>query len=100
MQAALQAVAGRPRVAATAAEARARPAGTAGDSAGRGASTGSAGAYSRQPHPEASMAASAGAAGASWFTGGDLLALVLVAGTLALVTAATVRLSGMGARHE
>jgi hypothetical protein len=46
------------------------------------------------------MAASVSAAGSSWFTGDDLLALVLVAGVLALVAVATMRLSGMGAHHE
>jgi hypothetical protein len=45
------------------------------------------------------MVASVSAAG-SWFTGGDLLALVLVAGVLALVAVATMRLSGMDAHHE
>jgi len=74
--------------------------GGGGDSAGRGASAGSTGAYSGQSHPEASMAASVSAAGSSWFTGDDLLALVLVAGVLALVAVATMRLSGMGAHHE
>jgi hypothetical protein len=33
-------------------------------------------------------------AGASWFTGGEELALVLAAGVLALVAVATVRLAG------
>ena len=61
---------------------------------------GALGAYSSQSHPEASVvAASASAAGSSWFTGGDLLALVLAAGVLTLVAVATVRLSGMGAHH-
>jgi hypothetical protein len=72
-------------------------------STGRGASAGSAGAYgsrSHTEHTEASMAASVSSAGSSWFTGGDLLALVLVAGVLALVAVATMRLSGMGAHHE
>ncbi len=65
-----------------------------------GASPGSTGAHSSSSHlGVASMAASV-SAGASWFTGGDLLALVLAAGVLALVTAATVRLSGIGAHHE
>ncbi len=71
-----------------------------GASAGHGASAGSTGAYSSQTRPEASLAASVSAGGPSWFTGGDLLALVLIAGVLALVGAATVRLSGMGAHHE
>ncbi len=71
-----------------------------GVAAGRRASAGSAGAYSSQSHPEASVAASVSAAGSSWFTGGDLLALVLAAGVLTLVAVATVRLSGMGAHHE
>jgi hypothetical protein len=48
---------------------------------------------------EASVAASVNA-GVGWFTGGDLLALMLVAGVLALVVVATVRLSGTGAHHE
>jgi hypothetical protein len=39
-------------------------------------------------------------AGASWFTGGDLLALVLAAGVLALVAVATLRLAGTGAHHD
>jgi hypothetical protein len=67
------------------------------DSASGGPSTGSTGASSPS-HPEASEAASV-SAGASWFTGGDLLALALAAGVLALVVVATVRLSGMGAHH-
>ncbi len=74
--------------------------GGGGAAASRGTSAGSAGAYSSQTHPEASIAASVSAGGSSWFTGGDLLALVLVAGVLALVAVATVRLSGMDARHE
>jgi hypothetical protein len=67
------------------------------DSASGGPSTGSTGAASPS-HPQASEAASV-SAGASWFTGGDLLALALAAGVLALVAVATVRLSGMGAHH-
>ncbi len=73
--------------------------GSRGVSAGGGASARSTGAYASRSHPEAAMAASVSAAGSSWFTGGDLLALVLVAGALALVTAASVRLSGVGADH-
>jgi hypothetical protein len=66
----------------------------------RGASAGSAGAYSSQSRPDASTATSVSAAGTSpWFSGGDLLALVLAAGVLTLVAVATVRLSGMGAHH-
>jgi hypothetical protein len=60
---------------------------------------GSAGAYPSSPHPGAPLAASV-SAGASWFTGGDLLALMLVAGVLALVSVATLRLSGTGVHHE
>jgi hypothetical protein len=78
----------------------ARRYGGEGAAAGRGTSAGSAGTYSSQTHPEASMTASVSAGGSSWFSGGDLLALVLVAGVLALVAVATVRLSGMGAHHE
>jgi hypothetical protein len=74
--------------------------GGGGASTGRGASAGSTGAYSSQSHPDASLAASVSAAGWSWFTGGDLLALALVAGVLALIAVATVRLSGMDTRHE
>jgi hypothetical protein len=74
--------------------------GGGGASTGRGASAGSTDAYSNQSHREASMAASVSAAGSSWFTGGDLLALGLAAGVLALVAIATVRLSGMSAHHE
>ena len=76
-----------------------RRGGGGGSAKGRGASAGSNGAYSSQSHPEASTAASVSAAGSSWFTGGDLLALVLAGGVLALVAVATVRLSGMGAHH-
>ncbi len=65
---------------------------------GRGSSVGSTGASS-PPRQGASAVASVGA-GASWFTGGDLLALVLAAGVLALVTGATLRLSGTGAHHD
>ncbi len=68
-------------------------------SASGGESAGSRGARQIPPHATASVAASV-SAGASWFTGGDLLALVLAAGVLALVAVATVRLSGMGAHHE
>ena len=78
----------------------ARRHGGGGTAAGRGTSAGSAGAYSSRTRPEASVAASVSLGGSSWFTGGDLLALVLVAGVLALVAVATVRLSGMGAHHE
>jgi hypothetical protein len=74
--------------------------GGGGAAASRGTSAGSAGAYLSRTHPEASIAASVSAGGSSWFTGGDLLALVLVAGVLALVAVVTVRLSGMDARHE
>ncbi len=62
-------------------------------SAGGGVSPGTTGAHSGPSHPEASEVASE-SAGASWFTGGDLLALVLAAGVLALVAVATVRLAG------
>ncbi len=74
--------------------------GDRGAAAGRGTSAGRAGTYSSQSHPEAPVVASASAAESSWLTGGDLLALVLAAGVLALVAVATVRLAGMGAHHE
>jgi hypothetical protein len=74
--------------------------GDRGAAAGRGASAGRAGTYSSQSHPESPVAASASAAESSWLTGGDLLALVLAAGVLALLAVATVRLAGMGAHHE
>jgi hypothetical protein len=53
----------------------------------------SSGAYSNALQAKAYSTASAGA-GAPWFSGGDLLALVLAAGALALTAVATVRLAG------
>jgi hypothetical protein len=58
---------------------------------GGGASAGSPSAHSNSSHPRATAASLS--AEASWFTGGDLLALVLAAGVLALVAVATVRLA-------
>ena len=68
-------------------------------SPGGGESAQSTGARRTRSHVEAAVAASV-SAGASWFTGGEELALVLAAGVLALVAVATVRLAAGGADHD
>jgi hypothetical protein len=61
--------------------------------AGTEHSTRAAGANPNPSHLGASAAVIASDSGTSWFSGGDLLALVLAAGALALVALATVRLT-------
>jgi hypothetical protein len=53
------------------------------------------GANPNRSHLVTSAAVTANDAGTSWFSGADLLALVLAAGVLALVAVATVRLTGV-----
>jgi hypothetical protein len=70
---------------------RGRVAGSPG--AGTDHSTRAAGANPNPSHLGASTAVIASDTGTSWFSGADLLALVLAAGALALVALATVRLT-------
>jgi hypothetical protein len=59
---------------------------------GPGTSAGRSGTYASSSPLGASTAAAIGAA--PWFSGGDLLALALAAGVLALIAVTTVRLAG------
>jgi hypothetical protein len=80
---------------------QAAKAGSGGGGAGRVSSTraGSSNAGSTASRTGAYPAA-ATSAGASWFSGADLLALLLAAGVLALVAVATVRLAATQATHH
>lgn len=60
---------------------------------GTGTHPRAAGAHPNPSHLGASVAVTDNDAGASWFSGADLLALVLAAGVLALVAVATVQLT-------
>lgn len=61
--------------------------------AGTGTNPRAAGANPTPSHLGTSAAVSANDAGTSWFSGADLLAVVLAAGVLALVAVATARLT-------
>jgi hypothetical protein len=60
---------------------------------GTGTNPRATGANPNRSHLVTSAAVTANDAGTSWFSGADLLALVLAAGVLALVAVATVRLT-------